>query len=383
MRLISLTINNFRVIKDVRLNFPDRVIGVIGPNGAGKSSLIEAVSWALYGNQAARTGKEEIKSTFAAAGEDCEVSLEFSVNEEQYRVVRRLVGRGGRAEVELYRGQTSESVGVNETRAYVGELLGLDWRGFLSSFLARQAELNALSDLQPSKRRDHIAGMLGIERLDKAIQRVKEDGRLHKEKGDFLDRQLSEKGQVEKRIAELREMVEQMSAPVETLRQHVTTAEKESGAVKTTFETLQQKREEWSKTQSEIAALVEAGENLSEQLGGLKAERAQLGRDQAELESLNRELEGFGTLQAEYERLREAKGQAAAAEKQQHRLPGMKTNSLALKSELRMFRTGSRIFLRTSKLSTLRDRKGWMRPGTSMPESAPRSRPPAPAQPCW
>ncbi len=178
MQLISLRISNFRVIRSAELRFPDAVCGIIGRNGAGKSSLVEAISWALYGNQAARTGRDEIKAQFAAADEPCEVALEFGIRDERYRVVRRLVGRTERAEVELYRGDASESVGVSETKSYVGQLLGLDWRGFLTSFLARQQELNALSDLQPGKRRDHLAGMLGIERLDKAISGVKENSRL-------------------------------------------------------------------------------------------------------------------------------------------------------------------------------------------------------------
>lgn len=314
MRLISLAISNFRVIKDVRLTFPDKVIGVIGPNGAGKSSLMEAVSWALYGNQAARTGKDEIKSSFASADESCEVSLEFSVNEEHYRVVRRLVGRSQRAEVELYRGDASESVGVNETKAYVGELLGLDWKGFLSSFLARQAELNALSDLQPSRRRDHIAGMLGIERLDTAIQRVKEDSRLHKEKGDFLQRQLAEKAQVEKRIAELREILEHMSSPVEALKHQVAEAEKKFGDVRASYELLQHKRDEFQRLRADVAAQIKTGENLSEQEANLKIELSQLVRDQKEAESLSGELAGLKTLQAEFEQLKEARSRASAAE---------------------------------------------------------------------
>ena len=203
MRLLSLDISNFRVIKSTRLVFPDRVIGVIGPNGAGKSSIIEAIAWALYGNQVARTGKDEIKSSFAGRTEKCEVNLAFSIGEEKYRVLRRLSGATDRAEVELYRGDSSETVGISETKDYISQLLGLDWRGFLTSFLARQQELNALTDLQPSRRKDHLAGMLGIERLDKAIQKVKLDGRLFSEKVTFLQRQLDLEPQLKKAITEL------------------------------------------------------------------------------------------------------------------------------------------------------------------------------------
>lgn len=193
VRLISCKINNFRVLKEVEIDFPDKVIGIIGPNGAGKSSIIEAIAWALYGNQVARSGKEEIKSVLAGEAAECSVELIFQINEETYRIERKLIGKSNRAEVQLYRGKGSESVGVAETKGYIEQLLGLDWRGFLSSFLARQSELNALSDLQPSKRRDHIAGMLGINRLDKVINRIKAESKSNKERIQFFENRIQQK----------------------------------------------------------------------------------------------------------------------------------------------------------------------------------------------
>ncbi|UCG60705.1 MAG: SMC family ATPase [Candidatus Zixiibacteriota bacterium] len=314
MRLISLEISNFRVIRNVRLTFPDSVIGIIGPNGAGKSSIIEAVSWALYGNQAARTGKDEIKSSFARADDNCEVRLEFSVNEERYRVARRLVGRTERAEVELYRGEASESVGVNETKAYVGQLLGLDWRGFLSSFLARQAELNALSDLQPSKRRDHIAGMLGIERLDKAIQRVKEDSRLYKDKGQFLERQIAQKDQVLNRLEQLREALSDFEEPLAELKREQEKAESQHKAAKDELASVQKKRDEWLRLQARIQVQRTTLEALVQQQKALSDEQEKLTQHERDLENLGRQLSELTPAREEFEKQKEAKSKIAMKE---------------------------------------------------------------------
>ena len=103
MRLETLTIINFRVLKEAHLSFSDQVIGIIGPNGAGKSSIVEAISWALYGTKVARSGKDEIRSTYAAAGEECRVDLGFELNGEHYLLTRRLIGRQDRIEVTLSR----------------------------------------------------------------------------------------------------------------------------------------------------------------------------------------------------------------------------------------------------------------------------------------
>ena len=169
MRLHSLEIENFRVVRRAKLALPDQVIGIIGPNGAGKSSVVEAVAWALYGNRAARSSKEEIRSSYASGDSNCLVSLEFELGQEQYRLERRLVGRSERPEVILFRRGSRESSGATETERHVAQLLGLDWQGFKTSFLARQQELNALAELAVGQRREYLAGMLGIDRLDRAL----------------------------------------------------------------------------------------------------------------------------------------------------------------------------------------------------------------------
>jgi len=307
MQLISLDITNFRVIKKAHLNFPDKVIGLIGPNGAGKSSIIEAIAWALYGNQVARSGKEEIKATYASNEEDCQISLEFSVNDEKYKVVRRLIGKNERAEVELFRGEDSESVGVKETKTYIGQLLGLDWRGFLSSFLARQQELNALSDLQPSKRRDHIAGMLGIERLDKAIQKVKEDTRIYQEKVALLTHQLEERKRVAQQIEILSEKITNLDEPVEILKKDYKELSSKFKEIYKAYEIIQQKQNRWVEYKVRKDAEEKTLGNLLAQQKKLIKEKQKLLNAKSESDKLTIQLIELPTIKKKLEQLRESK----------------------------------------------------------------------------
>lgn len=307
MRLVSLQVKNFRVFKELSLAFPDNVIGIIGPNGAGKSSIIEAISWALYGTQVARSGKDEIKSVFAGRWDPCEVCLEFAVNGEIYRVFRRLAGRFERPEVELFRGETSESVGVNETRRYVQELLGLDWRGFRTSFLARQQELNAMSDLRPAERRDQLAGMLGIERLDKAIQKVKEDSRSNERQAGFLERQLAETSGIELRIMELTERISQLSRQVSSLEGVQRETEAAFEEASDHFLKVQQAKSAWLQLQAKCEAEEKTTAHLLEQLHNLKEEASKLTQYQQELAELEKKLTDLPTLREQLEAMKLAK----------------------------------------------------------------------------
>ena len=320
MRLQALEITNFRVIKSARVVFPDRVIGVVGPNGAGKSSIVEAIAWALYGNQAARTGKNEIKSTFSNPDDTCEVRLDFSINDVKYRVIRRLVGRTERAEVALYRGDASESVGVNETRRYVGELLGLDWRGFLTSFLARQQELNALSDLQPSKRRDHLAGMLGIERLDKAIQRVKDDARLSGEKAVFIARQLGELGQVKARREDLTDLVAALDKKARERGEAWEAAKNRLGEASERLREMGQARSDWLKLTTQVAAERKTKENLIGLRLRLEEERRSLAAHEQEVKLLDERLADYDAVRRRLEELKEARSRLTYREEMTARL---------------------------------------------------------------
>ena len=310
MRLLSLDIRNFRVIKEAHLAFPDSVIGIIGPNGAGKSSIVESIAWALYGMQAARSGRDEVKSTLARPADTCEVGLTFQINGDPYRIVRRLVGKTERGEVELYRGERSESVGTSETRDYVTELLGLDWRGFLTSFLARQQELNALSDLQPAKRREHLAGMLGIERLDKALQAVKEDTRVYREKGEFIQRRLLEKEQVAARIEEIREHVAKLNREHDVRSGACKAAEGRFAEIQRRFEKEREKKDRCSVLAATMEAERKSSGILTGQLKSLEGERTKLDGDRAQLEELKLTLVGLEDVRTEIEKLKVVRSRA-------------------------------------------------------------------------
>ena len=73
-----LELRNYRKFRQASLEFPDGVVGILGSNGSGKSTLMEAVAWALYGNEKSITRdgrKEGVRSSFAGMNDDCSVLL--------------------------------------------------------------------------------------------------------------------------------------------------------------------------------------------------------------------------------------------------------------------------------------------------------------------
>ncbi|MEW5995508.1 MAG: hypothetical protein AB1744_14085, partial [Candidatus Zixiibacteriota bacterium] len=210
----------------------------------------------------------------------------------------------------MFRAERSESIGVNETNRYVAELLGLDWRGFFTSFLARQQELNALSDLQPARRRDQLAGMLGIERLDRAIQQIKEDSRAAERQAAFLDRQLTGKSVVEARVGELRKAISENARRIAQLEQAQQTAKTAFQTASEAFQHLQQQRADWLQGQARLEAAEKTAVELAGQLAALDEEAARLAVTKREVANLDKELGEFDRVRADLETLKRAKSRS-------------------------------------------------------------------------
>lgn len=182
MYLRSIQLENYRRFKFAQLDFPDGIVGIIGNNGAGKSTLMEAVAWALYGTEASRTGKDEIKTITAKISDVCRVILDFQIDGENYRVVRELKGATSSVDASVLVNKKVAARGTNPTNDLIEKTLGMDYKAFMTSFFAKQRELNALSDFQPYKRKELLTRMLGIETIDSALKNLRMDIRILEEK---------------------------------------------------------------------------------------------------------------------------------------------------------------------------------------------------------
>ena len=173
MHLRSLSLRNYRVYRSVDLEFPDGLIGIYGPNGSGKSTLIESLRWALYGDS--RTDKWELRTD--GVGEDVRVELVFEHEGNTYDVRRRLKGRNLTPEVEVFLNGQLAAQSVREANAYLARVIGMDQRAFLASVCAQQKELTAFSTMLPSDRRRLVLDLLGVSPVERALSKVREQGR--------------------------------------------------------------------------------------------------------------------------------------------------------------------------------------------------------------
>jgi len=196
----SLTIKNYRSIKELHIDFPATgLIGIVGHNGAGKSSILEAIGWVLYGNQAIKSrGKAEGITTVGAIHK-CEVSMDFNYKEGSYSIIRTLKN------ATLYSGSEKMATmtsGVNES---VASLLNMDFQSFYNTIFTRQGGLSDFIDMSSMKRQEVIERLLGVTKVKEAkitvardarsLSDVLEGKRTYVQNIDELSKQITEKEQ--------------------------------------------------------------------------------------------------------------------------------------------------------------------------------------------
>jgi len=171
MRLISLELENFRQHASTKLEFTDGITIINGANGSGKSTILEAISWAIYGTEAARGNKDSIKWNKAPARTKVKVELVFALENEVFRVIREL----NKAEIYLEGNQSPLAVTQDEVTKYLIEKLGMNRTEFFNTYFTGQKELNFLSGKGTIERRKFISKVLNYDKVKEAQDKVRID----------------------------------------------------------------------------------------------------------------------------------------------------------------------------------------------------------------
>ena len=91
--ITSIELGDFLSHSETKLDFDNGVTVFVGQNGAGKSSIIDAITFALFGQHTRKSNKGLIKR----GSNQGFVKVEFSVNNRQYQSTRKIDTKGSLA----------------------------------------------------------------------------------------------------------------------------------------------------------------------------------------------------------------------------------------------------------------------------------------------
>jgi exonuclease SbcC len=309
MILKSISLKNFRKFKDAFIEFPDGVTGVVGLNGVGKSTLFEAFAWVLYGSVATRTGADQIKREGAASSDPCRVEIEFIFDDDTYRVVREMSGKNLSASGIVTLNGKIVANGAELVSKFIQRKLGMDWKSFFTSIFAKQKELNTLSSMNPSERRQLILRMLGINAVDDIISKIRGDIKekkavVEKLEFDLLDPQGKQKITVyteelqflEKKLKELVKQIEAQKKKRLTIEAELHKIKKDYDTKKRTYEKIYTTKEQYEEKKSKFEKRLSLKEDI-------KTQEKSLHERQTYLEKQNEKLTLFRNLEKDLQAL--------------------------------------------------------------------------------
>jgi DNA repair protein SbcC/Rad50 len=150
-----------------------------GRNGQGKSALLDAMTWALWGEARKSAGSHKPDEELVRVGaRRMQVEFVFDVEGARYRVVRSYTrsasGKTSRTELEVnvYESETGEyrpltGGSLRETQEHLQGVLGLDYDTFINSAFLLQGRSDEFTRKKPNERKEILARILNLGRFDK------------------------------------------------------------------------------------------------------------------------------------------------------------------------------------------------------------------------
>ena len=308
MRVLELSLRNYRVFEELDLELPARVIGIFGENGAGKSTLMESIAFACYGVDAARTKKHDIRTHGVLT--DCEVRMVFEHAGSPYEVRRTLKGRGHAPEAELFGGGMQLASGVMEVDAEIRRLLHMDVHVFRASVYAEQKQLDAFSDVQPAKRKEMALRLLGIRPVEDARNASRREARSARENATRLAGAIADLAAIEADLKDAKEAVLEAKRLAKDAAAELKAATAAQKAAAKAFAESDAVRQRIERLMVELRGKTEQRTHAEEQAAALAERAEQIGAAIAELPGIQEELSGLEGLE---ERLRAATALASKA----------------------------------------------------------------------
>ena len=184
--ITSIELGDFLSHSETKLNFENGVTVFVGDNGAGKSSIIDALTFALFGQHTRKSNKGLIKRG-AIQGFS---KVEFTINGKQYQAVRKIDSKGGLAakfsekvndEIKEIAAGERKQFGESMTHE-IEKIIGLDFEKLKIASIVQQGELNSIIKAKPKEFKELLNAVIGIDKLDIASNSMKEVTKGFREK---------------------------------------------------------------------------------------------------------------------------------------------------------------------------------------------------------
>lgn len=186
MRPINIYVEGFACFRDAQeiLDFSDlSLFAISGPTGAGKSSVLDAMTFALYGH-VPRLGKQGVSDVISLGRDRMTARLEFAVGNRRFRVGRELRRkRSGSVILEEITDGTDQLLAdkVRDVDEQIANLTGLRYETFIQTVLLPQGQFDKFLHSDSAERGKILRELLKLDVYERMRFRAEQDSRQHQQ----------------------------------------------------------------------------------------------------------------------------------------------------------------------------------------------------------
>lgn len=283
---VTLTLKNFLSYgEDVPpLDFTQFHIACLsGNNGQGKSALLDALTWAVWGEGRKASQEKKADNSLLRIGQkDMQVEFVFDLEGDRYRIIRTfsLAQKSSRSSLEFqvfsqednqYISLTGSS--IRETQERITKTLRIDYQTFINSAFILQGRIDEFSRKSARERKEILSEILGLSRYDELANLAK----FHlREMNNII---LTKEGRLAYIYQETasfdfyKEKIKELSESYKEISRKIKTEETKAGKLK-----------------EEINLLKHKSEQCAELEGRIEQYRQEIVRGQKQIESRKKEM---------------------------------------------------------------------------------------------
>ena len=168
---------------EIKLNEAHGTI-IIGSNGAGKSTVLDALTFSLFGKPYRKINKPQLVNSVNE--KDCVVEIEFDIKGKEYRIVRGI--KPNKFEIWIDGKMQDQSSNANDQQKKLEQqILKLNYKSFTQIVILGSAGFTPFMQLGSSQRREVIEDILDIKIFSAMNNIVRDRIRENKDRVRTLD----------------------------------------------------------------------------------------------------------------------------------------------------------------------------------------------------
>ena len=191
MRPLTIEMKGFSAFREsTKVDLTDvELFALVGPTGSGKSTIIDAITFALFGSVARYDDNRAVAPVVNQTSNEARVALTFELNGHRYlavRVVRRTPKGATTKEARLERGTEVLAADARSMNKAVEDLLGLNVDQFNRTVVLPQGRFADFLHDDPANRQATLRQLLGLDVYARIGQAARQLAKRYQDQAEVL-----------------------------------------------------------------------------------------------------------------------------------------------------------------------------------------------------